>query len=551
MALRTGRIGAALAVLIALVLPACSSSAPSNVPKEGGTMVFGAEQYPKCLNPVTSCYTSSWLHYMGLVPTLPQLLTLDDNNSYVASPLVEEVPTFENGGLTKNPFTVTYKLNPKAVWEDGTPITGEDVKFTWKAYRDSPKSIFSRSGYDKISDVKVDGQKVTLVFSEPYAPWRDKFGGGGEYVLKAGAFAGNTDVSDKMQREVPFSGGPFKILSFSDSEMVLIRNDKFWGPKPHLDRVVFRFIPETASQITAFRTGEIQAFYPQPTQQLEQVRSIPGGQLKSKAGTVFEGIWFNLDQFPVNQREVREALLYGLDRQGGLDTVVKPLDPSIGINQCLWSVPVLDGGKWCNNDFPTRADPDRARQVLEQAGWKLGPDKIYVKDGKKLVVPMATTTGNAGRQQFQDILVSKARDLGIEIAPDNSESNTLFQIRLPARQFVTGMFAQVATPDPSVTAQLASDQIPSSQSAAGQNFYGWRDPDATRLMKASDAEIDDAKRIDDFRQIGKLMARDIISIPLFPKPQILVTNSNRVGGVGDFNAGQIAFGHAIAQWYLK
>jgi peptide/nickel transport system substrate-binding protein len=266
---------------------------------------------------------------------------------------------------------------------------------------------------------------------------------------------------------------------------------------------------------------------------------------------VFEGIWFNLDAFPVNQREVREALLYGLDRQGGLNTVVKPIDPGIEINHCLWSVPVLDEGKWCNNDFPTRQDTQRAKQVLEQAGWKLGPDKIYVKDGKRLVVPMATTSGNAGRQQFQDIVTGKAKEIGIELAPDNSESNTLFQIRLPARQFVTGMFAQVATPDPSVTAQLAADQIPSSQSSAGQNYYGWRDQEATRLMKESDAEIDDAKRVEDFRKIGQLMARDIVSIPLFPKPQILVTNSNRVGGVTSFNAGQIAFGHSLAQWYLR
>jgi peptide/nickel transport system substrate-binding protein len=560
MARRRGRVvafEALAAALLLCVLPACSGTSPSpSEPKAGGTLVFGAEQYPKCLNTVTSCYSASWLHYMGLVPTLPQLLTLSSDNAYLASPLVKEVPSFENGGLTKNPFTVTYRLNPKAVWEDGSPITGEDVKFTWKAYRDSAKSIFTRSGYDKISDVKVDGtvaegQKVTLVFSEPYAPWRDKFGGGGEYVLKAAAFGANPDVSDKMQRELGFSGGPFKILSFTEAEMVLVRNDRYWDRKAYLDKIVFRSMPETASQITAFRTGEIQAFYPQPTDQLKQIRSIPGGVLKAKAGTVFEGIWLNLDQFPVNQREVREALLYGLDRKAALNAVVKSLDPKAEINRCLWSVPVLDEGKWCNNDFPTAPDPDRAKRVLEQAGWRLGPDKIYVKDGKRLVVPLATTSGNSGREQFQGILKEKARAVGIEIVPDNSDSTTLFQIRLPARTFTAGMFAQVATPDPSVTAQLASDQIPSAQSSSGQNYYGWRDPEATQIMKASDAEIDDVKRIEEFRKLGQLMARDIVSIPLYPKPQILVTNSNKVGGVGDFNAGQIAFGSVLSRWYLQ
>jgi peptide/nickel transport system substrate-binding protein len=552
---RGGRaLGAVVLALLLALLPACQSEsqAPSEEEKAGGTLRFGAEQYPKCLNPVTSCYAASWLHYTALLPTLPQLLTLDENNEYIASPLVEEVPTFENGGLTRDPFTVTYKLNQKAVWDDGSPITGEDVQFTWKAYRDSTKSIFSKSGYDKITEVKVDGNKVTLVYSEPYASWRDKFGGGGEYVLKADAFIGDTDVSDRMQRDIGFSGGPFKLLSFTTSEMVLARNPKYWGTKPYLDKVVFTHIAKTATEISSFRTGEIHAFYPQPTEQLKQISSIAGGEIKAKStGPVFEGIWLNLDQFPVNQREVREALLNGLDRQAAIDRVVGSLDRTVKVNRCLWSVPALTGGKWCNDDFATRPDPERARMGLEAAGWKLGDDKIYAKDGQRLVVPLATTAGNAGREQFQGILIDEAKKIGIEIVPDNADATTLFQIRLPGRKFTAAMFAQVATADPSVTAQLASDQIPTSESSSGQNYYGWRDEEATRIMRATDVEIDDAKRVELFRELGRLMARDVISIPLYPKPQILIWNSNRVGGVGDFNAGQIAFAHALSRWFLK
>jgi peptide/nickel transport system substrate-binding protein len=397
----------------------------------------------------------------------------------------------------------------------------------------------------------ADGQKVTLVFSEPYAPWRDKFGGGGEYVLKAAAFGGNPDVSDRMQGDLGFSGGPFKILSFSSNELVLTRNNRYWGEKPYLDRVVFTSIAKTASEISALRTGEIQAFYPQPTEQLTQLNAIPGGKFKAKSGTVFEGLWFNLEQFPVNQHEVREALLYGLDRQAAIDKVVGPVDATTQVNPCLWSVPSLDGGKWCGNDFPTKPDIARATKALEDAGWRLGPDKVYVKNGQRLVVPLATTSGNAGREQFQAILIDQAKRIGIQITADNTAADTLFQVRLPARQFVSGMFAQLSTADPSRTAQLAADQIPTAQSPSGQNYYGWRDAAATKLMKESDVEIDDAKRVEEFKQLGTMMARDVISIPLYPKPQILAWNANRLGGVTDFNAGQIGFGHSIPRWYLR
>jgi peptide/nickel transport system substrate-binding protein len=572
----TRRLGAFVLAFVLALLSACSnpSQQGSGEPTSGGTLIFGAEQFPLCLNPVTSCYNASWLHYIALLPTLPQLLTLDDDNGYVASPLVQEVPTVENGGVTQNPFTVTYKLNPKAVWEDGSPITGEDVKFTWLAYRDSPKSIFRKSGYDKITDVRIEGdvasgQKVTIVFSEPYAPWKDKFGGGGEYVLKADAFNGNPDVSDKMAQDVGFSGGPFKILTFSASELVLVRNNKFWGRPAYLDKVVFPSVGAD-SEVSALRTGEIHAFYPQPTEQLQQIKQIPGGRIKPKAGTVFEGLWFNLDQFPVNQREVREALLYGLDRQVAIDAVAGPLDPSIEVNRCLWNQPALDDGKWCNNDFYMgvgRAGKDdreksgraerfeqdqrRARMALESAGWVLGADKIYAKDGKRLTIPLATTAKNPGREQFQQIVIDQAKAIGVEITADNADPTTLFQTRLPSRQFVSALFAQVATPDPSVTASLAKDQIPTPESSAGQNYYGWRDDAATELMKRSDVEVDEATRIEQFKQIGQAMARDVIGIPLFPKPQILVWNENRVGGVKDFNAGQVAFAHNLAEWYLK
>lgn len=547
-----------LFLALVLVASACQTrkgpgpQPPAGQGKPGGTLVFAAEQYPKCLNPVTSCYSASWLHYTALLPTMAQLLTLDVKNNYVASDLVQRVPSVENGLVTKDPFTVTYELNPKAVWDDGTPISGQDVRFTWQAYAKSAKSIFSKTGFDKITDVAVDGNKVTLEFSEPYAPWKDLMGGGGEYVLKTSAFGGNPEISDALQREVPFAGGPFKLESFTDSEMVLVRNESYYGKKALLDRVVFRKITDTNAETNAFRTGEIQAFFPQPTTELRKlIKPVPGGQIGVKAGTVFEGLWFNLDKFPVNDRAVREALLYGLTRQSAINTVVRPIDSKATVNHCLWSVPSLAGGKWCNKDFPTEPNTGRARRALEGAGWKRGPDGIYVKDGQRLVIPIATTAGNIGRENFQKSLQGQAKQIGIEIKIDNSDPTTLFQTRLPSRDFVVAMFAQVATPDPSVTNSLASDQIPSKDSPGGQNYYGWRDDEATALMKASDAEVDEEKRVEQYRSLGKMMARDIISIPLYPKPQILVWNSNRLGGDFDFNAGQLAFSGQLRTWFLR
>src|SRR6266550_418074 len=100
---------------------------------KGGTAIFGAEQWPQCLNMITACATSTWMQIVGPLPTLPRLIQLDAKSNVVASPLIMQVPSIANGQVTKDPFTVTYNLNPAAVWDDGSPITGADIDFTWKA----------------------------------------------------------------------------------------------------------------------------------------------------------------------------------------------------------------------------------------------------------------------------------------------------------------------------------------------------------------------------------------------------------------------------------
>lgn len=495
------------------------------------------------------------MHYISTLEVLPQLLVYDADNNYALG-IVTEIPSKENGTLTESPFSVTYEIEEDAVWEDGTPITGEDVKFTHDAIIKSAESIFSKGpGYDKITEVAVDAsndKKFTLKFSEPFAPWKDLFGGG-TYVLKKAAFGGDPEISDKLQNDLGgMCGNAFCLESFSTSELVLVRNEQYWKDKAFLDKVVFRPIEEQPAEINAFRTGEVHAFFPQPTTELvDQIGAIAGGEIGVKGGTVFEGMWINMDKPPLNEKAVREALLLALDRQAAIDVIVKPVDPKATVNHCLWSTPDVAGGKWCPKDFPTKPDKAKAAQTLEAAGWAKGADGIYAKGGKRLSIPWSTTAGNVGREQFQQILQAQAKEVGIEITINNSDATTLFQTRLPARDFVMGLFAQVATPDPSITSAAHSSQIPDKDNPDGQNYYGIKRPDLDKLLDESDKEVVDAERVKLFEQINDIIREEVMSIPLYAKPQILVYNSAKLGGDFDFNAGQAAFAHLLKTWYFR
>ncbi len=550
----------ALFLVLALVGTACQQAQTPEEPaaeegEPGGTLVFAAEQYPLCLNWITSCYNASWMHYISTLEVLPQLLIYDEDNNYKPG-IVTEIPSLDNGGLTESPFSVTYEIEEDAVWEDGTPITGNDVKFTWDALLKSAKSIFSKGGaYNKISEIKIDAsnpKKFTIAFSEPVASWKDLFGGSA-YVLKAAAFGGDPEVSEKMQTDLAgICGNAWCLESFSESELVIVRNEKYWKKKALLDKIVFKKIEEQPAEITAFKTGEIQAFYPQPTTELvDQIEAIPGGEIQVKGGTVFEGLWFNLDKAPVNEKPVREALLLGLERQKAIDTIVKPVQDDATVNHCNWSTPEVAEGKWCPKVMPTKPDVAAANKALDDAGWVKGADGIRAKAGKRLTIPLATSAGNVGREQFQTILQAQAKELGIELTADNSPATTLFQTRLPARDFTVFMAAQVATPDPSVTHVLSSDQIPTEAAPSGQNYYGVKDPELDTLLKASDGEIDEDKRVAIFKDINDKLREIVMAVPLYAKPQILVYNSDKLGGNFDFNAGQAAFAHSLKTWFFK
>lgn len=551
----------ALILVLALVGAACQR-APSPRQTEvegkpGGTLVFAAEQFPKCLNPITSCTNAQWLHWTALLTTLPQLVTLDADNNYIASPLIEEIPTLDNGGLTDDPFTVTYQLNPDAVWSDGSPITFEDVKYTWQAILGTPDAA-DTTGYDKIKDITGSDGELVIEFTEPFAPWKDLFGGGVDYVFKKDSdLAGDTNLSGKMQTDLAgMCGAAFCLESFTaDQEMVLARNENYWEDKAFLEKIVYRNISDSTAEINAFRTDEIQAFYPQESVELaQQVKAIDTAFFLAKGGTQYQGLWFNLDQPPVNDKAVREALLFALDREAAVNQIVVPVQEDAAVNHCLLSVPGVGGSKYCPEVFETEQDAAKAQQILEAGGWAKGADGIYAKGGQRLVIPFQTTAGNKGREDLQTIFQAQAREVGIELRIDNSDPTTLFQTRMPARDFNMALFAFVASPDPSLTVNWHQDQIPTAGSPGGQNYYGWKNAKASELMIASDLELDEEARTEAIVEIQELARQDVIGIPLWAKPAILVVNESRLAtteGEFDFNPGQGGFSHQLKFWFFK
>ena len=297
----------------------------------------------------------------------------------------------------------------------------------------------------------------------------------------------------------------------------------------------------------------MQGIYPQPSPQFSKRLSANGVKFTVDAGTTYEGLWLDLAKPPLNDKAVRQAIAYGIDRQAVVDTIVKPDSPKTTVLNCAGWVPNV--GKWCDNTqyAKYKYDPNKSKQILQGAGWTLGGDGIFTKAGKRLSIPWATTSGNKGREDTQALLKEKLKAAGIEVTVDNSQGTDLFDNRLPKLNYSMAEYAQTASPDPSITAILAGDQIPSAANDySGQDFDAWQNAEATRLMGQSDKEVDIPKREALLKQVGAIEADDLPWIPMYQKPLITAWRSDKIDGpIGDWTSNSYSGFANLYAWHLK
>jgi peptide/nickel transport system substrate-binding protein len=546
---------------LGLVAAACGSSskktAAGGAAKKGGSIVLGAEQWASCINPITQCANSSWMFWTSDDYVLPKLMYLDAQNNPQPSALITEAPTEANGGIKTSPFTLTFHLNPKAVWDDKTPITSKDVEFTWQAYLKT-KGTLSTVGYDQIDSIDTSSDKTVVIkFKAPFADWTDLFGGNQGHVLKKAAFpnaATTFDLANEMQTSLPFSGMPWKLQSFSKDQAVLVPNINYWVPAdiPLLDQVTFVPRTDQDTEINSLLTGEVASIYPQPSPGFSKKLAVANVKYKTGGGTTFEGIWPNLSKPPLNDPKVRQALFMSIDRNEILNTIIKPDVPDAQILNCGGWVPTV--GKWCDNTqfADIKYDPEGAKSVLQSDGYTLGSDGVMAKGGQKLDIEFNTVAGNTRRENLQQLIIQEAKKAGIAFHIKNYNRTQLFQDVLPHANFGLGIYAQVASSDPSVTSIFACDQIPSAANQfSGQNDSQYCSQQATDLMKKSDAEVTIDKRLTLIHQVGKAIRDDYVWLPFYQLPLIAAYRTDKVAGpVEDFTLSSYTNFFNVNKWHL-
>lgn len=453
------------------------------------------------------------------------------NKDYASSVKVSKV----NGKQT-----VTYALNPKAVWSDGKSVTAEDFISMWKALNGTNKAyaVISTTGYDKMESVVQGKTKfdVIVTFKETYADWQPLFG-----ALKPASLTATPEAFNNSWKLAPNpTSGPFIWDGVDNTAKTITvkRNPKWWGEKPYLDRIVFKQVPQ-AAQIDALLNGEIDYMDVSiDANAVKRVKADKGKKVRldTNVSATFEHLTFGPFNAVTGDVAVRQALALALDREQIALAIQSPIVGKKNVS--VLNNRIFMKGLYCNQDnsgsFGKR-DLKAARALLDKAGWTVGSDGIRSKNGVRLSMTAKYPSGNDARRDIILLATAMAKEAGIELVPTLIPSADYFvkHITQPAN-FELAVFAWVGTAYPIAS----TPNIYKTGSA--QNFPKISSELVDSLGVRANQILALPKRCELMNQMDKELWKIMPSIPLYQRPNAVAVNKK----LANFGA----FGYTSLDW---
>ena len=528
---RAGVALGGLAVSLVAVSPVAAGPDASARTGSRGEIVIGAEQEPDCADWVSSCAGASWGVFTMQEETMPRVFDILQRGgqwAYVPSPLMAGPPTLTSAGGTQ---VVTYRLDPNAVWSDGVPITSRDFRYTWDQIAHGT-AIFDRTGYDRIGSVDDrDPRTAVVTFQQPFAGWRQLFGG--VYGIYPSHLLAGKDRDNAMKDGYSWSGGPFKIQAWDKGvDVVLVPNRAYWGEKPKVAKVTFKFLTDTAAEFQAFQGGEVHAVYPDP--QPDAVRSIRAGLTDANSVVTantgnLEALWMNNAVFPLDSVAVRQAIAYSIDRTA----IVRLLFGPVGVTSPTNSLnpPILAAYSDQRAFAGYHLDRARVNALMTGDGWQRSGG-IWQKNGRAAQLTIVSTAANKRRELTEQVLQAQLGRAGFGLTIQNRDANTVFGHVLPAGTFQLGLYADVVTDlDPGLCTVFCARNIPTpANGQSGSNYTRTNIPALDPLLEQVDRDTNDAARVQASKAADRILAAQQVTLPLDPLPNLAIW-SRRVSGV--------------------
>jgi peptide/nickel transport system substrate-binding protein len=448
------------------------------------------------------------------------LYAIDTQGEYIPR-LASEVPTLENGGISEDGRRYTIRLRDDVRWQDGEPLTSEDVRFTWQVITNADLPIPNRTVWEDIESIETPDPHVAVVtFAEPNVGFIGTAASDSCFILPSHALEGEDLVNSEFNR-APIGTGPYTIEEWASGSFIqLAKNPDYWAGEPAIDEIVVRFPGGSQALRTALQRGEAELALHLTSADVRFIGRLEDYELEQAPDHAWWQFWINNEGPILEDRGVRAALAYALDKQTIADTVMGGLvEPQAAI---------LPATHWAHNpDVPGyEFDPERARELLEQAGWvDTNGDGVREKDGQPLRLEILNIAGQAERRQVVQIAQDQWRDVGFDVSireidaasfpPTMSQGNY---------QLAYGWFGE--------------NQEPVFNLWLGTNWQNYENEEALDLLQQVPTTIDRDARKELIRRFQEIIAEDVAMLPLAPRP-ILNAVSERLEGYAPTLSGSL------------
>ena len=513
MSMKTMKVAAVLfAVFFAIGM--VMSAERAEAAQKGGTLVYGTWQAPDNLDPqVTGLQIAMAIGTQIHDPLLRQ--KQGDPKIYPGLALSYKV----SADVTE----YTFFLRKGVTFHDGTPFNAQAVKFSLDRLADPETRSASARGalgpYD--SCTVVDDYTVKVKFKKPFAGFLNMCCTVDVGILSPAAAA---KWGDQYQFHVTGTG-PFMLKEYVPGDHVtLVKNPKYnWGPDwdhkgpAYLDGIVYRIIPEDLTRISSLKTGE--------TNIIDNVRSHDIADLQGNSNVkiaispVAGAPWIlllNVQRFPTTEKPVRVAIEYAIDRVSLCNLLYK------GTNSPHYSpIEKITLGYDPEIDKIYSFNPDKARKILDDAGWKVGADGIRVKDGKPLRLVWVIWTGGA-MDEPAAVIQDQLRQVGVDAVIETYDVGTAFgkwnsgdlNIAMPFYVWADPMFMQ---------SWYGAEYIGSI------NWAHVNDPELQKLLGKCETTPNARERAAALKAVQKWLMENGVTVPLFGKSLALAMDKHIQG----------------------
>jgi peptide/nickel transport system substrate-binding protein len=409
----------------------------------------------------------------------------------------------------QDPQRITYTINPKAVWNDGTPLTWRDLQSQWQALNGTNRAFLAASttGYEDIASVErgVDDKQAVVTFARNFGEWRSLF----SPLYPISTTSDPTTFNKGWINQIPTTAGPFTLQTIDQTgqTITLVRNEKWWGRRAKLDRIIYR-VTERAALADSLANGELD-FYAigSDVNLFQRARGIQGIEIRQAVEPLYNHITLNGGAGSIlADPELRKAVVRGINRKAISDALVGQIVPNTTpLGNYLY---VQGSANYVDHSQNVSYNPEAARAALDKLGWTL-QGNVRSKNGKQLTINLVTTASNPISERISQLTQAQLAEIGVQANINPAPAASFFTDYVTPGNFGMVGFAWSGNPFPVTSTRNIYT------TAGVQNYGHIGSKEIDQLYEQAIRTLDDKRRIELGQQIDQAIWNLMPQLPLY------------------------------------